>query len=65
MASSMVSAELETKTVSVGQVAAMDDAELAQFLQSHRLPNGDYILPVDGWERLSKDERGRLAARLE
>lgn len=58
-------ASTEVVTVSVGEVAAMSDAELAQFMQRHRLPNGDYDLPVDGWHRLSKDERGRLAERLE
>ncbi|KAJ4230716.1 hypothetical protein NW757_013981 [Fusarium falciforme] len=61
----MPSAEAETAPVSVSEVAAMSDAELAQFMQKHRLPNGDYDLPVDGWERLSKDERSRLAERLE
>ncbi|KAG5748613.1 hypothetical protein H9Q70_008726 [Fusarium xylarioides] len=58
----MASAEA---TVSVGEVAVMNDAELAQFMQKHRLPDGDYDLPVDGWDRLSKDERSRLAERLE
>ncbi|KAI9163526.1 hypothetical protein HJFPF1_05143 [Paramyrothecium foliicola] len=55
----------EPATVSVGEVTAMSDAELTQFMQKHRLPNGDYDLPVDGWERLSEPERSRLAERLE
>ncbi|KAJ2897766.1 hypothetical protein MKZ38_004389 [Zalerion maritima] len=58
----MASAEA---TLSVGDVAAMNDAELAQFMQKHRLPDGDYDLPVHGWDKLSRDERSRLAERLE
>ncbi|KAJ4321052.1 hypothetical protein N0V84_005519 [Fusarium piperis] len=61
----MPSAEAETAEVPVGEVILMNDAELAQFMQKHRLPDGDYYLPVDGWEKLSKDERSRLAERLE
>ncbi|KAG5786714.1 hypothetical protein H9Q69_014208 [Fusarium xylarioides] len=61
----MASAELAAAKVSVGEVAAMSDAELAQFMQRHRLPGGDYDLPVNGWDKLSKDERSRLAERLE
>ncbi|KAG5769707.1 hypothetical protein H9Q72_003112 [Fusarium xylarioides] len=52
-------------TVPVGDVVAMSDAELAHFIQTHRLPDGDYDLPVDGWDKLSKEERSRLAERLE
>ncbi|KAF4416017.1 ankyrin 2,3/unc44 [Fusarium austroafricanum] len=55
----------ETATVSIGEVAAMSDAELTQFMQKHRLSNGDYDFPVNGWERLPKDERSYLAEMLE
>lgn len=47
------------------EVVLMKDAQLAQFMQKHRLPDGNYHLPIDGWEKLSKDKRSRLAARLE
>ncbi|KAF5530710.1 ankyrin protein unc44 [Fusarium mexicanum] len=57
--------ESAAATVSVGEVAAMNDVELAQFMQRHRLPDGDYDLPIDGWDKLSKDERSHLAQRLE
>ncbi|KAF0319010.1 hypothetical protein GQ607_013819, partial [Colletotrichum asianum] len=43
----------------------MSDAELAHFMKKHRLPSGDYDLPVDGWDKLSRDDRSRLAGRLE
>lgn len=61
----MSSAKVEREIVSVDDIAAISDAELVQFLQKHRLSNGDYDLPVDGWERLSENERSRLSARLE
>ncbi|KAI3532306.1 hypothetical protein CABS02_13891 [Colletotrichum abscissum] len=61
----MASLETETVRVSVADVAVMDDAELAQFMQKHHLPDGDYDLPIDGWGELSTDERGCLAVRLE
>ncbi|KAF5024769.1 hypothetical protein F66182_3147 [Fusarium sp. NRRL 66182] len=61
----MAPALAATVTVPVGDVVAMSDAELAQFIQEHRLPGGDYDLPVDGWDKLSKEERSRLAERLE
>ncbi|KAK9438329.1 uncharacterized protein VB005_09337 [Metarhizium brunneum] len=61
----MASAESVEAIVSVGEVFAMNDAELAEFMQGHRRPNGHYQLPVDGWDKLSKDERSRLAERLE
>ncbi|KAJ5009401.1 hypothetical protein K4K57_008860 [Colletotrichum sp. SAR 10_99] len=61
----MNSSEAETTKVSVGDVALMSDAELAHFMKKHRLPSGDYDLPVDGWDKLSRDDRSRLAGRLE
>lgn len=61
----MESSEAETARVSVGDVAVMSDAELAHFMQKHRLPSGDYDLPIDGWDTLSRDDRSRLAEKLE
>ncbi|KAM3481147.1 hypothetical protein MY5147_000780 [Beauveria neobassiana] len=65
MDSSMASAALGSSTVPVEEVVAMDDDQLAQFMQRHLLPNGDYHLPVSGWDNLSKDELSHLAERLE
>ncbi|KAI8675418.1 hypothetical protein NCS57_00442900 [Fusarium keratoplasticum] len=42
----------------------MTDDQLTQFMKKHRDSTGIYSLPVDGWEKLSKDERERLASRL-
>lgn len=58
--------DLETTkaTLSVTDVAALNDAELAQFMQKHRSHNGDFDLPVDGWDKLSMLGRNQLAERL-
>ncbi|RMD43977.1 hypothetical protein DV735_g1088, partial [Chaetothyriales sp. CBS 134920] len=60
----MASPEAATVTLSVDEIAAMSDAELGQFMTKHRHPDGGYELPVDGWDKLSKDERDHLAERL-
>ncbi|KAH7271843.1 hypothetical protein MRS44_004412 [Fusarium solani] len=48
----------------VSELIAMSDDQLTQFMKEHRDSAGTYSLPVDGWEKLSKDERERLASRL-
>ncbi|RSL43878.1 hypothetical protein CEP54_014913 [Fusarium duplospermum] len=48
----------------VSELMAMSDDQLTQFMKEHRDSTGIYNLPVDGWEKLSKDERERLASRL-
>ncbi|PNY24027.1 Uncharacterized protein TCAP_06028 [Tolypocladium capitatum] len=54
-----------TATVSVDDIAAFSDAQLAQFMQKHRRQDGNFDLPVDDWDRLSKMERKQLAERLQ
>ncbi|KAK1242501.1 hypothetical protein MKX08_005313 [Trichoderma sp. CBMAI-0020] len=61
---SMASTEAATVTLSVDEIAAMSDTELGQFMTKHRHPDGGYELPLNGWGKLSKDERGRLTERL-
>ncbi|KAJ4182509.1 hypothetical protein NW755_010276 [Fusarium falciforme] len=51
-------------TLPVSELIAMSDEQLCHFMKEHRDSNGDYSLPVDGWDKLSKDERERLATRL-
>ncbi|EGX88257.1 hypothetical protein CCM_08300 [Cordyceps militaris CM01] len=60
----MVSTGAAIVELSVDEIAAMSDTELGHFMTKHRLPDGGYELPVNGWDKLSKDERGHLAARL-
>ena len=48
----------------VGDIANLGDAQLARFMVEHRNPNGDFELPVDGWDKLAKKERECLAERL-
>ncbi|KAM3432949.1 hypothetical protein NHJ13734_006645 [Beauveria thailandica] len=61
MDSSIDPARLGGITIHVGEVPAVDDVELAQ----HRLPNGDYEIPVDGRDKLSTDKRIQPAEKLE
>ncbi|TVY74648.1 hypothetical protein Focb16_v006021 [Fusarium oxysporum f. sp. cubense] len=51
-------------TLSAAEFAALNDDELGHFMTNHRSFDGGYGLPVDGWDKLSKDERDRLASRL-
>ncbi|KPM39122.1 hypothetical protein AK830_g7449 [Neonectria ditissima] len=60
----MASTGAATVALSVDEIAAMSDTELGQFMTKHGHPDGGYELPVNGWDKLSKDERGRLAERL-
>jgi hypothetical protein len=60
----MSSEEPAALTVSVDDIAAMSDAALAVFMEKNRRPDGGFELPVDGWDKLSKDERKSLAERL-
>ncbi|KND93133.1 hypothetical protein TOPH_02412 [Tolypocladium ophioglossoides CBS 100239] len=60
----MASTEAATATLSVDEIAAMSDADLGQFMKKYRRSEGSYELPVDGWDKLSKDDRNRLAERL-
>ncbi|KAI2618211.1 hypothetical protein GGR54DRAFT_640779 [Hypoxylon sp. NC1633] len=60
----MSSTEAKEAPLSVDQIATMSDADLGLFIKTHHRPDGNYELPIDGWEKLSKDERNRLAERL-
>ncbi|KAJ6436650.1 protein kinase [Purpureocillium lavendulum] len=51
-------------TVSVDDIAALSNEQLAQFMQKHRSHSGDFDLPVDGWDNLSMHARNQLAERL-
>ncbi|KJZ68025.1 hypothetical protein HIM_12584 [Hirsutella minnesotensis 3608] len=56
--------ELIPPPLSVDDILAFSDAELADFMQENRRPHGGYELPVDGWEKLSSVQRKRLVRRL-
>lgn len=60
----MISTEAATAALSVGEIAAMGDAELGQFMTKHRGPDGGYELPIYGWDKLSKDTHDCLIKRL-
>ncbi|PNY27815.1 Uncharacterized protein TCAP_02250 [Tolypocladium capitatum] len=56
--------ESTTATLSVDGIATLSDAQLAQLMEQHHRPNGDFELPVDGWDKLTREERNHLAERL-
>lgn len=60
----MSSLESTPAKLLVPDVAALDDAQLAQFMVVHRRPSGDFELPIEGWDKLAREERARLAERL-
>ncbi|KAK2595004.1 hypothetical protein QQS21_007258 [Conoideocrella luteorostrata] len=53
-----------SRPTNVKDLSALSDAQLSDFMIKNRQPNGAFELPVDGWERLPKRERGHLAERL-
>ncbi|POR35149.1 Uncharacterized protein TPAR_04654 [Tolypocladium paradoxum] len=56
--------ESTTAILSVDGIATLSDAQLAQLMEQHHRPNGNFELPVDGWDKLTKEERNHLAERL-
>ncbi|UNI16685.1 hypothetical protein JDV02_003099 [Purpureocillium takamizusanense] len=60
----MAGAGATTETLSVHEIAALTDAQLAQFMLKHRRRDGDFDLPIDGWDKLSTHDRKLLAERL-
>ena len=60
----MTCLESTTATLSMDDITTLSDAQLAQLMEEHRRPNGNFELPVDGWDKLTKEERNHLAERL-
>lgn len=52
------------KAIAADALFRMNDAALCDFMTRHRLPGGNYELPVDDWEKLSEADRLHLAERL-
>ena len=50
--------------LSVDDVLAFSDTQLVQYLKQNRRADGGFVLDLDGWEHLPKDQRGQLAERL-
>lgn len=50
--------------MTVDELDALNDADLAQFIEKNRQPDGSVDLPINGWDKLSNDERRCLAERL-
>lgn len=60
----MASFEPTSPELSARDVLAFSDAELVQFMEQNRRPDGGFDLDVAGWDSLPKDQREKLAERL-
>lgn len=56
--------ETGTSALSVGDIVVMNGMALAEVMLNNRGPDGNFSLPVDSCDRLSKDKRASLAERL-
>ncbi|KHN95004.1 uncharacterized protein MAM_07231 [Metarhizium album ARSEF 1941] len=54
-----------SRSMTVDDVSALSDSQLGEFMKKHRRPDGSFEIPIDDWDRLSKEERDRLAQRLQ
>ncbi|OAA47107.1 hypothetical protein NOR_02743 [Metarhizium rileyi] len=54
-----------SQLMTVHDISALSDAQLGEFMKKHRRADDSFELPIDGWERLSKEERDCLAQRLQ
>jgi hypothetical protein len=50
--------------LSVADILAFSDAELAQYMNRKRRPDGTFVLDFDGCDKLFSDRRQQLAERL-
>lgn len=60
----MASFEPTSPELSARDVLTFSDAELVQFMEQNRRPDGGFDLDVAGWDSLPKDQREKLAERL-
>lgn len=51
--------------MTVDYISALSDAQLGEFMKKHRRADDSFELPIDDWDRLSQEERDRLAHRLQ
>lgn len=54
-----------SRLTGVNDVSALSDAQLGEYMKNHRRPDNSFELPIDDWDTLSKEERDRLAQRLQ
>jgi hypothetical protein len=59
-----MSSEPPTPKMLARDITAFSDAELDQYLDKVRLPSGNVIVDVEGWENLPKDQQDNLIQRL-
>lgn len=55
-----------SRLATIDDITALSDAELGEFMEKHRRPDGVFELDVaNDWNKLSKGDRHRLAERLQ
>ncbi|KAK4039345.1 hypothetical protein C8A01DRAFT_47139 [Parachaetomium inaequale] len=58
-------AAISKPLLSVRDILAFEDAELAEYMQRHRGPDGGFDLDdIERWDALPEDQRDKLAERL-
>ncbi|KAI5927161.1 hypothetical protein F4810DRAFT_432878 [Camillea tinctor] len=56
--------EHATPKVSVDDIQSFSEAELIQYLEEHRRPDGNFNFQLEGWDDLPKAQRDSLAQRF-
>ncbi len=56
--------ESNTAALSLVDIIALNDAELAELMKNHRHPNGNIELHVDGLDKVSEHERTAFTQRI-
>ncbi|QPH09514.1 hypothetical protein C2857_000320 [Epichloe festucae Fl1] len=55
-----------SRLTTVNDLFALSDAQLGDFMKKHRRSDGAFVIRVDDdWDKLSKEDRNRLAERLQ
>lgn len=60
----MASSEPATPKLSVDDILAFGETELAHYMRQNYYPDRGFDLDFEGWENLPKDQRDQLAERL-
>lgn len=60
----LLPAEITAHRLSVRDVLALDDAELADFMRRSRAADNGFNLDIEGWDLLADDDQDHLAERL-
>ncbi len=57
----MASSESMAPKLTVDDILAFTEEEFVQYMKQNRRPDGDFDLDFDGWDKLPKEQRDKLA----